>query len=71
MTDETPDQRRLRDYRESCVHQADMIAAYMRHGIISHEISDALTALAALCSEIEDDILLDEGRGPGDPMPGD
>ena len=71
MPDETPDQRRARDYRENCLWQARKIAAYLEYGIITAEIDKAISALASLCGEVEDDILLDEGRAPGELLPGE
>ncbi len=71
MTAETSDQRRLRDYRDERLMTCRKIVEYIEHGIITHEIDKAISALASLCAEVEGDILLDEGRAPGESLPGE
>ena len=71
MTSETPEQRRHREYREQRLYICRRVVTYIEEGgVITDEVDEAITALAAACSVAEDDILLDKGRGPGDPMPG-
>ena len=72
MTSETPEQRRHREYREQRLYLCRRVVTYIEEGgVITDEVDEAITALAAACSAVEDDILLDEGRAPGDSMPGD
>ena len=72
MTGETPDQRRYREHREGLEYVCTKAAEYIRDGgVITSEVEEAIEALANACSAAEDDVFLDEGRGPGDPMPGD
>ena len=68
---ETNSQRLIRQHREERLMTCRKIAAYMEYGVITAEIDKAISELASLCGEVEDDILLDEGRAPGEPLPGE
>ena len=72
MTGETPDQRRYREHRDERAMTCVRVAKYIwEGGVVTDEVSEAISALATACSAAEDDAFLDDGRGPGDPMPGD